>query len=280
MSGAPAPPIAEADALELLRHGVLELEGRLVDASNTTLRAVITHAGITAHCVYKPVRGERPLWDFPDGTLAGREVAAYVLSAAVGFDVVPPTVLRDGPLGPGACQLWIDDERHDEPVVKFTPTGQVQPGWSRIAAARDSDGAQYALVHADDPRLARMAVFDAVINNADRKGGHVIPTVDGRVYGVDHGVCFHVEQKLRTVLWGWVGRPLPAEVVELLDKARRALEAPSHGPGAGDGLAARLAEHLTAAEVAEVGVRLQRLLNAGRFPRPSPQWPSIPWPPI
>jgi uncharacterized repeat protein (TIGR03843 family) len=271
-AGPPAPPVlAEDDALVLLRQGSLELEGRLVDASNATLRAVITADGVTARCVYKPVHGERPLWDFPDGTLAGREVSAYALSSCAGFDVVPPTVLRDGPLGPGMCQLWIDEDRQDDPLLGFVPIRQVPPGWRRITAARDERGRPYALAHADDPRLSRMAVFDAVINNADRKGGHVIPTVDGRVYGVDHGVCFHTEDKLRTVLWGWTGELLPPDAVELLEKLRAELAAR---------LGASLAEHLTEMEIGTLAMRVERLLATRRFPEPSDDWPAIPWPPI
>jgi len=268
----PVPVLDEADALDLLRHGALELEGRLVDASNTTLRAVVCHQGVTARCVYKPVRGERPLWDFPDGTLAGREVAAYLLSSAGGFEVVPPTVLRDGPLGPGMCQLWIDEERQDEPLLGFVRARRIPAGWRRIASARDDGGRPYALAHADDPRLARMAVFDAVVNNADRKGGHVIATLDGRVYGVDHGVCFHAEDKLRTVLWGWVDSPLPDETVDLLERLRSGAE--------GGEVWAGLAEHLTPAEVATTAVRVERLLTDGRFPAPRGDWPAIPWPPV
>jgi uncharacterized repeat protein (TIGR03843 family) len=266
-----SPPISDEDALTLLENGAMEIEGRLVDASNTTLRAVITFDGVSAHCVYKPIRGERPLWDFPDGTLAGREVSAYLLSAGAGFDVVPPTLLRDGPLGRGMCQLWIDEERQDEPLLGFVPRKQVPDGWRRVAAARDDNGRPYALVHADDPRLARMAVLDAVINNADRKGGHIISTVDGRVYGVDHGITFHAEDKLRTVLWGWVGEPLPAEGVELLEKLRAEL---------GGRLDRVLAEHLTEMEVGTVGMRVERLLATRCFPQPSDDWPAIPWPPI
>nr|WP_205863047.1 SCO1664 family protein [Planosporangium thailandense] len=263
--------MAEDDALALLRHGELELEGRLVDASNATLRAVITADGVTARCVYKPVDGERPLWDFPDGTLADREVAAYQLSAVAGFDVVPPTVLRDGPLGPGMCQLWIDEERQDAPLLGFVPARQVPPDWRSVVAARDERGRPYALAHADDARLARMAIFDAVVNNADRKGGHIIVTVDGRVYGVDHGVTFHAEDKLRTVLWGWVDEPLPADGVELLEKLRVELTG-RLGP--------TLAEHLTEMEIGTLAMRIDRLLATRRFPQPSEDWPSIPWPPI
>ena len=265
-------PLAEEAALELLRHGALELEGRLLDASNATLRAVISYDGVVARCVYKPVAGERPLWDFPDGTLAGREYAAYLVSCATGWGVVPPTVLRDGPMGRGMCQLWIDEDRQDaEPILGFVPVKRVPKGWRRVAAARDERGRPYALAHADDPRLARMAVFDAVVNNADRKGGHVIPTVDRHVYGVDHGVCFHTEDKLRTVLWGWSDESMPGECIEQLERLAVAVEGT---------LGARLAEHLTSEEVGVVGMRIHRLLRGRCFPQPPEDWPAIPWPPM
>ncbi|MFG2063633.1 SCO1664 family protein [Micromonospora sp. NPDC048871] len=258
-------------ALRLLRDGELTVEGRLVDASNTTLRAVLSLDDVTARCVYKPVRGERPLWDFPDGTLAGREVAAYLVSAATGWDLVPPTVLRDGPFGPGSCQLWIDEPDEVEPLVGFVPADAVPPRWIPVAAARDDDGTPYALAHADDPRLARLAVLDAVINNADRKGGHVLVGPEDRIYGVDHGVSFHVEEKLRTVLWGWAGRSLPADAVEVLDRLAGQLRGP---------LGAELAEHLTLSEIAELAARVDRLCRHGRFPQPSRDWPAVPWPPL
>ena len=231
-------------ALDLLRTGTIEIEGRLVDASNTTLYCSLACDGVTAACVYKPVRGERPLWDFPDGTLAGREVAAYVVSAALGWDVVPPTVLRDGPLGAGMVQLWID-------------------GVSSVDLAR--------LVRADLPPLRRMVVFDAVVNNADRKGGHLIPVPGGHVYGVDHGVSFHQQDKLRTVLWGWAGDPLPEEAVDGLSELRALLEGT---------LDDRLSALLTRREVVAVRRRVDRLLTARRYPEPSGDWPAIPWPPF
>ncbi len=286
--------LATEDALDLLAHGAMDIEGRLAAASNTTLRALITLDGVTARCVYKPVRGERPLWDFPDGTLAGREVGAYLVGAATGWAPVPPTVLRYGPLGPGACQLWIDDvdatadsdsdsadDSLDEPVdgpdplLGFAPAARVPDGWHHIASAQDDDGRPYVLAHADDDRLRRLAAFDVVVNNADRKGGHILLTAtegaDAHVYGVDHGVCFHVENKLRTVLWGWVGAPLPDEVVEVLRKLRADLDAD---------LGDALAEHLMIAEIAETVARTDRLLTAGRFPPPSGDWPAVPWPPM
>jgi uncharacterized repeat protein (TIGR03843 family) len=263
--------LSETDALELLRRGRMELEGRLADASNTTLRAMIELDGVAGRCVYKPIRGERPLWDFPDGTLAGREVSAYLVAAATGWDCVPPTVLRDGPLGPGACQLWIDEPDDLEPLLGFVPVGEVPPGWHRILSAHDSRGEPYLLAHADDPRLSRLAVFDVVVNNADRKGGHILSTMDGGVRGVDHGVCFNVEPKLRTVLWGWIDDPLPSEAFEVLGKLRAELFGE---------LGEALSEHLRPAEVAEVGTRIDALVTAGCFPAPGGDWPAVPWPPV
>ncbi|HET6530835.1 MAG TPA: SCO1664 family protein [Actinoplanes sp.] len=265
------PLLAEHDAIELLAHGRMELEGRLVDASNTTLRAEITLDGLTRRCVYKPVRGERPLWDFPDGTLAGREVSAFLVSQATGWGLVPPTVLRDGPLGVGACQLWIDEPGDAEALIGFVPAYQVPAGWLAVASARDEVGDAYALAHADDPRLSRLAVLDAVINNADRKGGHVLYAPGGHIYGVDHGVTFHVDNKLRTVLWGWTGRPIPPDSLETLATLGEALD------GA---LGAALEEHLTIAEVQHLRLRVKRLRRAGRFPKPPQDWPAVPWPPV
>jgi len=264
-------PLPPEEALDLLTTGEIELEGRLVDASNTTLRAFITLGDVTARCVYKPIRGERPLWDFPDGTLAGREVAAFEVSRASGWAVVPPTVLRDGPLGEGACQLWIEEPDDTEPVVGFVPVSDLPDGWLRVASTEDEFGQPYLLAHADHADLARMAIFDVVINNADRKGGHVLLPGDGRLYGVDHGVCFHVENKLRTVLWGWVGRPLPDDDRDTLRRLRRELN------GA---LGERLCQLLAPDEVAATIRRIDRLLRTAVFPEPRSGRPAVPWPPI
>jgi uncharacterized repeat protein (TIGR03843 family) len=259
------------DLYEVCLRGELTVIGRIRSASNATFLCEAHLGELQAHCVYKPIAGEAPLWDFPDGTLAGREVSAYLVSAASGWCLVPPTVLRDGPLGVGACQLWIDEPASAEPVVGFVPAYELPAGWFRIAGARDEDGTAYALAHADDPRLARLAVLDAVVNNADRKGGHVLIGAGERVYGVDHGVCFNVEDKLRTVLWGWTGRRLPDEAVEVLNRLCADLD--------GD-LGERLAAHLTRAEVARTGIRAAALLSAGHYPGPSEDWPAMPWPPM
>ena len=230
--------------LRLLREGEISVEGRLVDASNATLYCAVILDGVTAAAVYKPVRGERPLWDFPDGTLAGREVGAYLVSQVTGWDVVPPTVMREGPYGPGMCQLWVDVD----PAVDLA-----------------------ALARSDHPDLRRMAVLDAVINNADRKGGHLLPRQDGRVQGVDHGICFSAEDKLRTLLWQWRGDRLTDEAVEVLSRVRAELEGE---------LGEQLHGLLTVTEVRTTVDRVDRLLATGRHPQPSDEWPAIPWPPF
>jgi hypothetical protein len=238
------PPSLSQDVLSLLRLGDLSIEGRLVDASNATLYCSVTLDGVTTACVYKPVHGERPLWDFPDGTLAGREVSAYLVSEATGWGLVPPTVLRDGPFGTGMCQLWVD-------VVEGVDLRE--------------------LATSDHEDLRRMVLLDAVVNNADRKGGHLLPTPEGRVMGVDHGVCFAASDKLRTLLWQWAGEPLTVEAVHVLGELRAALGGP---------LGDSLAEHLTGREVRATQRRVERLLVEGCYPYPSEDWPAIPWPPF
>jgi len=241
----PARELPVDEAMALLEHGELGVEGRLVVASNATLYCSVCLDGVTAACVYKPVAGERPLWDFPDGTLAEREVAAYEVSAATGWLIVPPTVFRSGPLGPGMVQLWIDTD--DDVDIR------------RLIRGTSSD------------QLRRIAVFDAVINNADRKGGHLLPTRAGHIYGVDHGVSFHAEPKLRTLLWQWSGRPLRTNASDTLRQVQAGL--------AGD-LGERLAGLLTPREVRSTVRRIEQLLGSGRHPEPSGEWPAVPWPPI
>ncbi len=239
------PGLRLDDALALLRDGELSIEGRVVDASNATFYCAVTCDGRSAACVYKPIAGERPLWDFPDGTLAEREVAAYEVSAATGWRIVPPTVYREGPAGAGMVQLWVDT---DETV-----------NISRFMRRRDVE------------LLRHMSVFDAVINNADRKGGHLLPTADGHVFGVDHGVTFSAEDKLRTVLWQWAGAKMPSQTRDVLMRLRSDLDA---------GLGERLGELLTRREVRQTRLRVERLISTGRHPEPHGDWPAVPWPPI
>jgi uncharacterized repeat protein (TIGR03843 family) len=238
-------------ALDLLATGKLEIEGRLTAASNATLYCTVKPPGrntaAVANCVYKPVAGERPLWDFPAGTLAGREVAAYAVSRAAGFDVVPPTVMRDGPFGPGMCQLWID---YDTSI-------------DLIALSRRTD-------HAG---LRDMAVFDAVVNNADRKIGHLLPVPEGHLYGCDHGVCFAEDYKLRTVLWQWRGKTLPRRSVEALRRLYAQLVPDSP-------ITTELATLLSPGEIDAMKIRVDTLLKHRVHPYPPADWPAIPWPPV
>lgn len=198
----------------------------------------------TLDAVYKPTAGERPLDDFPDATLSRREVAAFLVSEATGWGIVPPTVLRDGPFGEGAVQRWIDVDATADVV---------------------------AMVVESDPRLRRIATLDAALNNTDRKGGHLLPVPGGHVFGVDHGVCFSTVPKLRTVLWGWRGRPFEADELAGLERIAEGLR--------GD-LARDLAPLLSRAEIAATRRRVDGLLETRRFPQPRPDWPAIPWPPF
>ena len=257
-------------ALELLRHGEIVVEGRLVDASNATLFCEIGHGTMSGRCVYKPVAGERPLWDFPDGTLAGREVAAFAVSEATGWSVVPPTVLREGPFGPGMVQLWIDTVDDDEAtLVDVMAPAALPDSWLRVLDALGSDGEPVVLGHADDERLRRMSVLDVVLNNADRKGGHVLVEPGGAVHGVDHGVSFHAEPKLRTILWGWADEPLRAVDVERLQRLGEALDLR---------LDNELSALLSRSELRALRRRVDALLATSRMPVPEGSWPAIPWP--
>ncbi|WP_282795094.1 SCO1664 family protein [Streptomyces sp. CC224B] len=282
----PAPERIPARSLtdtELLAQGELTVRGQIREASNAVLYCSVASPdapGRSLSCVYKPVAGERPLWDFPDGTLAQREVAAYEVSEALGWGLVPPTVLRDGPYGQGMVQLWIgspaDDDGDSAPgeeLLALVDGDEPGDGWKAVGFAAVGEGRTALLVHADDERLRRLAVFDAVVNNADRKGGHLVAGAGGRLYGIDHGVTFHVEDKLRTLLWGWAGEKLTDEAVAGLGALREGL-------AEGQGLAVRLGELITSAEVEATRARVEALLASGRHPAPSGEWPAIPWPPV
>jgi len=224
-----------------LSGGELEITGRLVDASNATLFGVMHYEGSALEVIYKPVAGERPLWDFPDGTLADREFAAFLLSDMTGMDVVPPTILREGPAGLGMVQRWIDvDENIDL-------------------------GSYFAQ---DRQELRQLALFDAIINNTDRKIGHLLPDQNGHLFACDHGVTFHADDKLRTVLWQWAGDPLTEEEFRLLDEALTVI----------DSYATSLGTHLTEEEIEATCKRINKLRSGGIMPLPSEDWPAIPWP--
>ncbi|MCG5432762.1 SCO1664 family protein [Mycobacterium sp. MYCO198283] len=257
------------DILTLCR-GDLTVVGRLRSASNATYLCEAGWQGHVTQCVYKPVAGEQPLWDFPDGTLAGRERASYLVCEALGWNIVPHTIIRDGPAGEGMVQRWIPEppETSSPDLVDLFPPDKVPPGYLSVLRAYDYAGDEVLLVHADDERLRRMAVFDVVVNNADRKGGHVLTSVDGQVYGVDHGVTLHVQDKLRTVLWGWAGKPVDDDALAAVDGLLSALGGP---------LADELASLITDYEVDALRARARGLLRNPVMPSPDRRRP-IPWP--
>lgn len=264
MSGAPP-----AEVTPELLEGELVISGRVMPASNATFVGTIGEVEV----VYKPVAGERPLWDFPDGTLAQRELAAYLVSEATGWRVVPTTWLRDGPHGPGMVQCWQTTDPEQE-AVTIVPAGTVPSGMLHVFDGLDGAERLVSLVHEDSPELRRMAVLDIVLNNADRKGGHVLEMADGHRFGVDHGLTLHDEHKLRTVLWGWHGEPLLADELAGVDRVRASLDDDT------DGLGAALPGLVTRAEIEALAVRCEVLLGTGRFPAPSGPMPAIPWPPF
>jgi hypothetical protein len=229
--------------IDHLLFGTLEVTGRLVDASNATLYAECTLNDEKMAVIYKPIAGERPLWDFPDGNLAQREYAAFLISEFSGWKVVPPTVLRDGPFGMGMVQQWIDIDESIDLALYYRE---------------------------DNENLRRMALFDAVVNNTDRKIGHLLPVIDGSLLGCDHGVTFHEENKLRTVIWQFAMRELTDEEIGSLSDLAERLQAE---PG-------NLLELITETEFTALITRINQLIESGKFPSPSEDWPAVPWPPF
>jgi hypothetical protein len=228
------------DKRTILTLGEMSVTGRLVDASNATLYAKLVHESSEITAIYKPVAGERPLWDFPDGTLADREFAAFRVSDFLGLDLVPLTILRDGPYGIGMVQEWIDIDESIDLANYFSQ---------------------------DLPQLRAMAFFDAIINNTDRKIGHLLPDENGNLYGCDHGVTFHEQDKLRTVLWQWAGDDLTVEELKALELIKATL-----------GKELDLSANLTQPEIEALLSRVERLFESGTMPLPNPEWPAIPWP--
>ncbi len=222
----------------------MDVAGRLTDATNATFLCHVTSGELGLLAVYKPRRGERPLDDFPIGTLGNRERAAFLVSDASGWDIAPLTLLRDGPLGPGMVQEWIETD----------PTVDV-----------------LEMVMTSDQRLRTVCLFDAMTNNADRKGTHLLPVESGHVYGVDHGICFSRDDKLRTVLWAWRGTPIAPDEMAVIQAVREGLD--------GD-LGVQLAELLSEREVGATRKRVQALIDSCTFPQPDPTRPAVPWPPF
>lgn len=240
--------------LTTLHKGKLSLRGEFMWGSNYTYLVQVDLDQSRLSAVYKPTRGVRPLWDFPSTTLARREVAAYIVSQALGWNLVPPTVYRDdGPLGPGSLQLYIE---HDPEYHYFNFTPQ------------------------DRQRLRPTALFDLLVNNADRKGSHILVDEQKHIWLIDHGICFHVEDKLRTVIWDFAGEAFPDELVEDLRRFRDELCLPPSTGEESNELVKALKHYLSHAEIVALIHRAERLLTSGRFPEPHPGRRQYPWPPV
>lgn len=237
----------QATLITHLKKGEIEVRGQFVWGSNYTFLCNLTYEGETIQAVYKPTRGERPLWDFPTETLAGREVAAFLVSQAGGWEMVPPTILRaDAPAGPGSLQVYIE---------------------------HDSEYHFFAFSPEDKARTRPAVLFDVVANNTDRKSGHLLVGEDGKLWLIDHGVCFHVQPKLRTVIWDFAGLPLTeAEHIQLASLRDRLLADPH--------LNEDLNEYLSHREILAMVTRINDLLETGCFPYPDENRPSMPWPPV
>jgi uncharacterized repeat protein (TIGR03843 family) len=241
----------DSSTLSILSEGKLTLQGEFLWGSNYTYLAKIESGSTVLQGVYKPTRGERPLWDFPTASLARREVAAFLLSEALNWGLVPATVYRKkGPLGPGSLQLFIE---HDPEYHYFN------------------------FCEADHQRLRPVALFDLLVNNADRKGSHILVGADSRLWLIDHGICFHSEDKLRTVVWDFAGEQIPSNLCEDLTRLRGQLKSQ---PGLGADLVNCMESFLSQIEIAAVAERIDRLLISSRFPNPDPNRRPYPWPPV
>lgn len=242
---------------------------RIPSGSNAVYRC---QDEVGAEWVYKPSAGERPLVDFPDGTLAAREIATYVVSEALGWGLVPETVEAFGPGGPGMAQRWIEESRDDSAhdPVDVHPLGAVPPGRAAILRGEGAGGEEVVVAHSLDERIRRIALLDLVVNNADRKGGHLLLDTAGAIWAIDHGLSFHAEPKLRTVLWGWAGTTVPEEDRDSLIRVSNEL-------GNGSLLRTRLATLLTPEEIIALSTRVSALADSGNFPSPGPGYP-LPWP--
>lgn len=244
---APRIEVTMDDALNVLMRGdITEEHGTIRWSSNHTYLLTLALEGLALMAVYKPRRGERPLWDFPDGTLALRERAAFITSEALGWQIVPPTVLREGPRGLGSMQLFID---HDPNYTYF----EFDP------ALR--------------PQLARLAVFDVLVNNADRKGGHCLADSQNHVWGIDQGLTFNAAHKLRTVIWDFAGEPVPEPLLEDVRRLCDMLSEPANP------YTMELCQLLNSDEMAAFERRVHRLIKSEVYPRPGPG-PNYPWPPV
>jgi uncharacterized repeat protein (TIGR03843 family) len=240
-------PVSLQTMLTLLQEGEMEIQGRFVSSSNYTFYVLVSRGSQKTFTVYKPIRGERPLWDFPEETLALREVGAFLVSEALGWGIVPPTIYRsDGPYGAGSLQLYIQAE----PEVHY-----------------------FNLSEADRPALRQVALFDLLINNADRKGGHLLKDLSGKLWVIDHGICFHAEPKLRTVIWDFAGEAIPDTLLDDVAQFHARLTSEPD-------LKTAINSLLSPLEVAALRRRAATVLAQRCYPAPTPGERNFPWPPV
>jgi len=232
--------------IALLSNGEMRLEGIMPWSSNYTFLAVVAQDNVELLAIYKPCKGERPLWDFPHGTLCKREYAAFLVSEALGWGLVPATVLRDGPHGPGSVQLFIDC---------------------------DPEQHYFTLKDEHPEEFKRVALFDALLNNTDRKGGHCLVDRAGKIWAIDHGVTFHCEPKLRTVIWDYAGQTIPDAMLRDLKRFQK-------GICGDEPIAKNLRQLIDRHELEALRGRLDELIADGTFPSPNSDWYTIPWPPV
>lgn len=240
-------PAGQELILEALHKGEISMQGQFLRGSNYTFLANLQYQGQELAVVYKPSRGEQPLWDFPAGTLAKREVAAYLVSEAASWHMVPPTIYRrQAPLGPGSIQLFIE---HD-------------PSYHYFNFEED-----------DRQRLRPVMLFDSLINNADRKGSHIFLDTNGKIWLIDHGLSFHVDDKLRTVIWDFAGEPIAPH---LLDDLHRLLDCLAPGSF----LEKELLHYLNRTEIDALIARAKQIIASGCFTQPPRDRRTYPWPPL
>lgn len=240
-------PLTAARVLDILQNGMItEMIGLLRRSSNYTFLLTVAQDDIEINAVYKPQRGERPLWDFPDGTLCLRERAAFLTSESLNWGLVPPTALREGPQGLGSVQFFVD---HDPDVNYFS------------------------LDETFAPQLQKLMLFDYITNNADRKGGHCLVDEQGHIWGIDHGITFHPQSKLRTVIWDFAGQPIPSDLLADLECLHTILTDENSD------YCLALRDLLTGAETLALQARIRHMLRLKKYPLPGPG-ANYPWPPV
>lgn len=253
--------------LDLLLSGEIEIEGLIPDSSNGALKVLVCNSEQNIHAIIKPEVSIRPLWDFPDIDLNNREYATYLLDRALGLHYVPETVMRNVKgIGNSLIQEWVEESDNDLIIVKSPE--DIPKDYLKVLQGYDELNKLITLAHKDDRDLRNLCLFDLVINNADRKGGHLLLDADNKMWAIDHGVSWHQESKIRSVLWGWIDVAFNDEDITLLENAKNVLQTWKEQDF----------EYLSEIEIEQAIKRVNELLEINAFPQPGDQWPAVPWP--